>query len=295
VSRSFEKNEVRNDVADDLVRLDVHPDGVGVITLSNPPLNLITLTLTSQLIDMLGRIADTAKIRALVVTGSGTRAFCAGADITEFADVREDVVPMKLRRENAAMSALAALPIPTIAAIGAVALGGGSELAIACDLRIMDSEAKMGFPEILLGVFPGSGGVFRLPRIVGVSRALDLLYTGRMVDAEEAHSMGLVNEVAEHGTALERAIEKARVLAARPALALSLIKAGAHAALAESDEAAVRRTLDDSDRVFTGPDVAEGIAAFLGKRPPAFTAPRVPASADRNDPTPSRHGAKEGN
>lgn len=260
------------------MRLEVRPDGVGVLTLQNPPLNLITLALTGQLIDAAAHVAADPAVRALVVTGSGTRAFCAGADIKEFADVRDDVVPRKLRRENAAMSAVAALPIPTIAALGGLALGGGSELALACDLRVIDARATMGFPEIRLGVFPGSGGVFRLPRLIGVSRALDLLYTGRSVEADEALNLGLVNEVAPHGTALERAIERAQGLAAGPALALSLIKTGAYAAVTEDDEEAVRRTLGDSDRVFTGPDVAEGIAAFLQKRPVVFTAPRQPAT-----------------
>lgn len=261
-------------MSNDLVTLTVDPDGVGTLALDNPPLNLITLELTSRLISAAEAVSTDPTIRALVITGAGTRAFCAGADITEFADVRDDVIAKKLQRENRAMNAIAALPIPTIAAIGGVALGGGAELALACDLRVIDEGAVIGFPEVLLGVFPGAGGVFRLPRIVGISNALRLLYSGSTIDATEAHRIGLANEVAPPGTALARATELAALLAQRPALALRLIKEGAYAALTEDTADATRRTLRDSDAVFGGPDIGEGIAAFLGKRSPHFTTPR---------------------
>lgn len=258
-------------MSNDLIALAVGPDGVATLTLDNPPLNLITVDLTSQLISAAEAVSTDPAIRALVITGAGTRAFCAGADITEFADVRDDVIAKKLQRENQAMNAIAALPIPTIAAIGGVALGGGGELCLACDLRVMDADAVIGFPEIQLGVFPGAGGVFRLPRIVGISNALRLLYSGTTIDAAEAHRMGLANEVASSGTALAHATELAALLAQRPALALKLIKEGAYAALTEDTVDATRRTLEDSDTVFAGPDIEEGIAAFLGKRSPHFT------------------------
>lgn len=248
--------------------------GVALLTLRNPPLNLITLELTAQLIDAVARVRADAGIRALVITGEGARAFCAGADVSEFADVRGDVVGKKLARENEAMSAVRALPIPTIAAIGGVCLGGGAELAIACDLRVIDETAGIGFPEVHLGVFPGSGGVIRLPHIVGLPRALDLLYTGRTVPADEALAIGLATRTAAAGNALDDALALARTLAAGPALALSLIKSGAVASLTQTDEEAVAASLVDSARVFRGPDVDEGLAAFAAKRSPRFTAGR---------------------
>lgn len=257
-----------------LPTLSVGDDGVAQITLDNPPLNLITLQVTARLIDLCTQIAADPAVRAVVITGAGDRAFCAGADVGEFADVRDDVVDRKLGRENRAMSAVEALPVPTIAAIGGVCLGGGAELALACDLRVIDADARMGFPEVGLGVFPGSGGVFRLPRIIGLSNALDMLYSGSTVDAAEAHRMGLVNDVAPHGQALARARERASALASRPALALQLIKYGAYASLTQTSEQAVAASLVDSTRAFTGPDIEEGIAAFFGKRPARFTAPR---------------------
>lgn len=256
------------------ITCDLQGDGVALVTLRNPPLNLITLDVTAQLIDTAARVRADRGIRAVVITGEGTRAFCAGADIGEFAAVRDDVVGRKLARENEAMSAIAALPMPTIAAIGGACLGGGSELAIACDLRVIDETASMGFPEVRLGVFPGSGGVTRLPRVIGLPRALDLLYTGRSVGAAEALQLGLVSRVAGAGSALEDALALARALAAGPALALSMIKAGAAASLTQTDDEATAASLADSARVFRGPDVDEGLAAFAAKRAPHFTAPR---------------------
>src|SRR5262249_57544834 len=112
-------------------------------------------------------IAGDERVRAVVVTGSVRKAFCAGSDISEFAHVRDDVVSRKLARENTAFTALEQLPMPVIAALNGVALGGGAEIALACDIRIMDETARIGFPEVKLGIFPGSRGIFRLPRLVG--------------------------------------------------------------------------------------------------------------------------------
>jgi Enoyl-CoA hydratase/carnithine racemase len=251
-----------------------HDDGVAVLTLNNPPLNLITIDTMAALLRLADDIASDPTVRAVVVTGSGDKAFCAGADIKEFADVRDDVVTKKLDRENAALTALARVPVPTFAALNSLTLGGGGEIALACDLRIIDTDARIGFPEILLGVFPGGGGVFRLPRVVGISHALDLLYSGRIIDADEAYRIGLVNEIAPSGTALERALESARLLASRPALALSMIRAGAYDSLTQTIADATARTLADSHTVFAGPDIKEGVAAFFEKRSPVFTSPR---------------------
>ncbi|GAA3774030.1 enoyl-CoA hydratase [Microbacterium kribbense] len=259
----------------DPIGLEVREDGVGVLTLDAPPLNLITRAMTMRLLALCDQIAADPRVRSLVITGAGDRAFCAGADVGEFAQVRDDVVGKKLTRENRAMTAVATLPIPTIAAINGVCLGGGAELAIACDLRVMDADATVGFPEILLGVFPGSGGVFRLPRIIGIAGALDLLYSGRQVHADEALRLGLSSETAPAGSALKRALERAAVLADRPALALSLIKSGASASFTQTIDDATAASLADSRRVFTGPDIEEGLAAFFGKRAPHFTALRT--------------------
>jgi enoyl-CoA hydratase/carnithine racemase len=250
-------------------------DGVAVLTLDNPPLNLTTLATLDKLISTCRDIAGDEKVRAVVVVGAGEKAFCAGSDINEFPHVRHDVVECKLARENEAFSALEQLPTPVIAALNGVALGGGAEIALACDIRIMDETACIGFPEVKLGIFPGSGGIFRLPRLVGPARAYELLYTGDIIDAREAHRIGLVNRIAPDGQAFSAALTFAQTLATRPALALSLIRAGVRDSLNQTTRQAIERTLADSHRVFTGPDIEEGISAFFAKRAPVFTAGRT--------------------
>lgn len=265
------------------VDYDVGENGVAVLTLNSPPLNLNTLSTIDTLLQVCHALANDDRIRIVVVTGAGERAFCAGSDITEFADVRDDVVGKKLRKENAAFTAIEQLPQPVIAALNGVTLGGGAEIALACDIRIIDEDTRIGFPEVNLGVFPGSGGVFRLPSIVGLSRAYELLYTGDPIDAAEAHRIGLVNRIAPHGQTLSAALDMARDLAEKPALALSLVRAAARESVGQSTEAATRRTLHDSHRVFSGPDLDEGIAAFVEKRTPRFTAGgRDHAANERN-------------
>ncbi|MDB5621924.1 MAG: hypothetical protein JWR39_487 [Devosia sp.] len=264
-----------------LVKLDIGDGGVAVLTLDNPPLNLNTLLTLKQLKDACLHIAADEKVRVVVITGAGSRAFCAGSDIKEFADVRDEVVPKKLARENEAFTAIEELPMPVIAALNGTTLGGGAEIALACDIRILDETAKIGFPEVKLGVFPGSGGVFRLPRLVGPAIAMEMLFTGELIEAEQARRIGLVNRIAPQGKAFEHALELAGLIAARPALALSLIKAGVRDSLLQDTKAATDRTLADSHTVFTGPDIEEGMAAFFDKRPPAFTASRI---SRRKDP-----------
>lgn len=264
----------------DLVELNIREDGIAVLTLNNPPLNLNTLSTLTQLKAACARIMTDETVRVVVITGAGQRAFCAGSDIKEFADVRDRVVEKKLALENEAFSAIESLPVPVVAALIGTTLGGGAEIALACDIRVLDENAKIGFPEVKLGVFPGSGGVFRLPRLVGPANALELLYTGELIGALEAHRIGLVNRIAPAGTALQEALELAAMIASRPSLALSLIKSGVRDALLQDTEAATKRTLTDSHAVFTGPDIEEGMAAFFAKRAPVFTATR---NSRRND------------
>ncbi|MFD1881559.1 enoyl-CoA hydratase/isomerase family protein [Paracoccus pacificus] len=259
-------------------------DGVALLTLDNPPLNLNTLTTLDRLLDACGRLAGDRTVRALVVTGAGDKAFCAGSDITEFAAVREDVVSRKLARENAAFTAIERLPFPVIGALNGATLGGGAEIALTCDIRIMDETARIGFPEVRLGVFAGAGGIFRLPRIVGPARAYELLYSGDLITAAEAERIGLVNRLAAKGKALPDALECARRIARGPALSLAIIKAGVRDSLDQTTDQAIQRTLEDSHRVFTGPDIDEGVAAFFGKRPAVFTALRpIPSPGPDGD------------
>src|SRR5205807_6425825 len=146
------------------------------------------------------------------------------------------------------------LPMPVIAALNGVALGGGAEIALACDIRIMDETARIGFPEVKLGIFPGSGGIFRLPRLVGPARAYELLYTGDLIDAREAHRIGLVNRLAPAGHALSAAVALAETLASRPALALILIRAGVRDSLHPRTQEASSRAIAAVHRGAPVPD-----------------------------------------
>ena len=244
--------------------------GVAVLTLNNPPMNLVTLGLTRELDGALERLAGDGTVRALIVTGAGERAFCAGSDIKEFGGVADDVVGKKLTAENAAFSKLARFPRPTIAAINGVAFGGGLELAVCCDLLVAAADARLALPEVKLGVFPGSGGTIRVPRRIGEGRAKLLMFTGEPIDAGTALAWGLVDRVAPPGQVLAAAQQLAAALTALPGRALAIMKAAVAVGLEHPEADAVRRTLALSAEVFQTADCREGARAFLAKEPPRF-------------------------
>jgi enoyl-CoA hydratase len=244
--------------------------GVAKLTLNNPPLNLVTLEMTEQMIEALEEVEGDGAVRAVVVTGAGDRAFCAGSDVGEFADVRDRVVDKKLARENEAFGKFESLSKPTVAAIEGLAYGGGCEISMTCDLRITGEGAKFALPEVRLGVVPGSGGLFRLPELVGPARAMKFMYLGAPIDAREAERIGLVNEVVPDGETLSRALDVARSISRQPKEAVAAIKRGVRESLHSSREDSVRMTLELSDHLFKTEDCAEGIRAFFEKREPRF-------------------------
>jgi enoyl-CoA hydratase/carnithine racemase len=254
----------------DLIRVAVE-DEVGVLTLDNPPLNLVTLELTRRLGAALERLAADPGVRALVVTGAGDRAFCAGSDVGEFAAVLDDVVARKLARENEVFGQLRDFPRPTLAALNGLAYGGGLELAVCCDLLVAGADVRLALPEVKLGVFPGSGGTVRVTRRVGVGRAKELVLLGEPIDAPTALAWGLVNRVVPPGHALATALALARVLAsARPGRALELAKRAIDLAHDATEADAVARTLPLSDAAFRSDDCREGVRAFFAKDTPRF-------------------------
>jgi enoyl-CoA hydratase/carnithine racemase len=253
-----------------MIRLEKQANKVAVVYLDNPPLNILTLDMTQRLITLFSEIEDDDTIRAVIITGAGEKAFCAGADIKEFVAVRDKVIEKKLSRENEALLKIEKLSKPVIAAIDGVALGGGCEIALACDIRIMAEDVKIGLPEIKLGVFPGSGGLYRLPEIVGMSNALEMMYTGEAVTAQEAFRIGLVNHVAQPKSALVFAKKLAEKIAQQPKQSLAAIKAGVRRSLEITREEAIQYNLELSDQVFKSPDCEEGINAFFEKRTPRF-------------------------
>ncbi len=244
--------------------------GVAKLTLNNPPLNLVTLGMARRLIEVLEDLDRDESVRAVVVTGAGNKAFCAGSDVKEFEAVRDRVVEKKLARENQAFGGFESLSKPVVAAIEGLAYGGGCEISLACDLRIIAASASMALPEVKLGVVPGSGGLFRLPELVGPARAMELMYLGDPIDAREAERMGLVNEVVPEGKALPRALDIARRLSRQPKEAVAAIKRGVRESAQLTREEAVQLTLELSDHVFKARDCTEGIRAFFEKREPRF-------------------------
>jgi enoyl-CoA hydratase len=252
-----------NDSASPLVTIERRDDGVAVVRLQNPKVNAIS----SEVLRQIRAAADALRSNlpgAVVVTG-GDRLFAAGADITEFQgpDEARSIGGLFLD----AFNAVAALPRPTIASISGFALGGGCELALACDFRIASTKAKLGQPEILLGIIPGGGGTQRLARLVGPARAKDLIFTGRQVGAEEALRIGLVDRVTEPEELEAAALAWAAELAAGPSEALALAKSAIDRGLSGTLAASLDLEQELFVEVFRTDDARIGIASFLEHGP----------------------------
>ncbi len=245
-------------------------DYVAVVMIDRPPLNILTLELSAEMQETFHRLEEDPQVRVIVLRGSGEKAFCVGADIKEFPQVWDDVIGKKLRNENLAIDGIELLDKPVIAAIEGNALGGGCEIAMACDIRFMSETGKIGCPEINLGVFPGSGGLYRMARYIGIARAYEMLYTGKTISAQEACQIGLVNHVVPAGKTEEEAVKLARVIADKPFEAIKLIKRGVRQLWQKTTEENFYPNLELSRTVFQTPDCAEGVDAFINKRPPHF-------------------------
>jgi len=207
----------------ELVRLETSDDGVATLRLDRPKVNALNAEVARQIGDAVDQVELDDSIGALVVWG-GERVFAAGADINEMSELDAVTMSRYIGRFQDVFTRLERLPKITIAAINGYALGGGCELALACDMRICADNSQLGQPEILLGVIPGAGGTQRLSRLVGVGRAKELIYTGRFIPAAEALAMGLVNEVVAPGHVYERAVELATTFARGPRVALQAAK-----------------------------------------------------------------------
>lgn len=246
-----------------VVDLSRRDDGVAVITLQNPKVNAISSAVLRRLAEIVAELE--ADLPGAVVVTGGDRIFAAGADISEFAGPDEARATGGLFA--AAFDALAALPRPTIAAISGFALGGGCELALACDFRVASTKAVLGQPEILLGIIPGGGGTQRLPRLVGPARAKELIFTGRQVKADEALDIGLVDRVVEPEELMDDALAWAAQLAAGPSTAIGLAKAAIDDGLDGPLAAGIALEQDRFVEVFRTDDARIGVASFLEHGP----------------------------
>jgi enoyl-CoA hydratase/carnithine racemase len=242
---------------------------IAEIGLDGGPLNLVTRDLLRALDRALGEVAADPAIRCAILHGGRGRAFCAGSDIKEFAGIRHDASERKILYEDMVLRRLARMPMPTIAAIDGPALGGGFELALACDLRVCTRSASLGLTESRLGGLAGNGAV-RATRLVGPSRAKELLFTGETIDADKALAWGLVNRVVD-GSALEAARALAATIAARGPLSNKLAKELVAAAQDDELDAALTRSTVAQQAIFESDDLHEGVAAFFAKRAPDFT------------------------
>jgi enoyl-CoA hydratase/carnithine racemase len=252
-----------------VVRLEVDGDGVATLRLDRPPAN----ALDREVADAIAAAADDAARRddvGAVVVWGGRTLFAAGADIKAMAGLGSGDITPWVEALGRACDALEAVPKVTIAAINGFALGGGCELALACDLRFAAEDAELGQPEVLIGVMPGAGATQRLPRLVGEGRAKDLILFGRRISAGEAAAMGLVTRVLPAADVYPAAVRAAVAFAAGPRRAFSAAKAAIHLARGGDLRAALEAERTSFCELFSTADRREGMAAFLAKRPPRF-------------------------
>ena len=246
-------------------------DDIGILTVNRPDkMNAISNELTSELSSLLDELEKDDKLRVLVITGAGDKAFVAGADIQELVD-RDARMGRRVSRERQEIfSRIENLPVPVIAAVNGYALGGGLELALACNIRVCSEKAQFGAPEVKLGIIPGDGGTQRLPRLVGLGRGMEMVLTGDFIDAQEAYRIGLVNKVVPPEELMNAAMELAQKIASRPPLAVRYAKEAVNRSQ-EGDKAsgfALESYLHAL--TCTTEDKKEGVAAFLEKRKGKF-------------------------
>ena len=245
-------------------------DGVEILVLNNPPVNALSTALIADLDRRIAELDADPKVRAVVLTGEG-QYFSAGADVKEMATLDLSSAPEVARKGLAVYGRLAALRLPVIAAINGLALGGGLELALSCDLRLAGESAKLGAPEVTLGLIPAYGGTQRLPRLVGVAKAKELIFTGAMISAAEALRIGLVNKTVPAGQELRAARDLAHTIAQRAPKAVQAAKRS----IVEGLEMPLARGIENETKLFEtevlpSEDLGEGIRAFVERRPAKF-------------------------
>src|SRR5919199_1138809 len=255
-------------MSEQTVRVD-RDGAVAIVTVDRQEaLNALDVATLTQLCDELRTLADDGDVRAVILTGAGDRAFIAGADIKYMSGLGVAEAKEWGTLGHEAGRLLETMPKPTLAAVNGFALGGGCELALACDIRYASTRAKVGQPEVNLGIIPGWGGTQRLARVCGLGVAKELLFTGRNVDADEALRIGLVNGV--HDPVLERAREVARLLVTKSPIALRVMKRLANRALAGDHTRNLAAEGEAFGELFGSADAKEGLTAFVEKREPQF-------------------------
>ena len=247
-----------------------HNEGITVLKISAPKsLNALNSSILKELDDFVGHLD--AQTRVLIITGDGEKSFVAGADISEMAHLNEPQGQEFGRLGAQVFRRIELLPIPVIAAVNGFALGGGCELAMACDIRIASSKAKFGQPEVGLGIIPGFSGTYRLPKLIGQGYAKEMIYTGKVIRADEALRIGLVNAVYEPEELMGKAMEMAAMMLKNAAIAIRLAKQSINDGYDLDADAAIALENKLFGQCFATKDQKEGMNAFLNKRPAAFT------------------------
>jgi enoyl-CoA hydratase/carnithine racemase len=253
----------------EFVRLEIS-EGIGTIRLDRPPMNALNTEVQEGLRAAAQAATASDQVAAVVVYG-GAKVFAAGADIKELAGLSYAEMAVRAGPLSAAFDAVARIPKPVVAAVTGYALGGGCELALACDWRVVAEDAQLGQPEIRLGVIPGAGGTQRLPRLVGAARAKDLIFTGRNVDADEALRIGLADRVVPAERVYEEAVALVRPYAGGPAQAIRAAKLAIDGGLDRDLAAGLAWESQLFAGLFATADKQEGMTAFVEKRRPDFT------------------------
>jgi enoyl-CoA hydratase/carnithine racemase len=253
----------------EFVRLETG-DGIGVIRLDRPPMNALNKQVQEELRAAAHAAAADQAVRAVVVYG-GEKVFAAGADIKEMAGMSYADMAARAGALSGAFDTVAQIPKPVVAAVTGYALGGGCELALACDWRVAAEDAKLGQPEIKLGVIPGAGGTQRMSRLIGPARAKDLIFSGRTVDAAEALRIGLVDRVVPADQVFDAAVALVREYTSGPAMALRAAKLAVDRGLEMDLAAGLAWESQLFAALFATDDRREGMAAFVAKRKPDFT------------------------
>ncbi len=244
---------------------------VGIIKLNRPPVNPLSVKSYLELYDAVCELEKDESIGAIVITGNGEKAFAAGLDVKDvMGKSAVETLEFLWSAPRKAFDKLTGIEKPTIAAIFGLALGGGCEVALCCDLRIASEDAVIGLPEINLGIMPGSGATQRLPRLIGATKAKEMLFTGDTINAQEAYRIGLINKVVPKDKLMEEAMALAKKLASKPRAALGLIKRCVDNGLNMDLPSGLTLEMDSFAIAFTSEDGREGINAFVEKRKPVF-------------------------
>lgn len=243
---------------------------VAVITINRPDkLNALNIKTRLELAETLDELRDDQEIRVVVITGAGEKAFVAGADINEFAG-RTAVQQRAVMKAKSIFTAAEDFPKPLIAMINGFCLGGGCELALSCDIRLASDRARFGQPEINLGIIPGGGGTQRLTRLIGEGKAMQIILSGEMIDAQEAYRLGLANEVFPHAQLEAKTMELANKIAEKSPVALAMAKTAVKTAARTNLREGLDQEIDLFAICFSSEDKEEGVRAFLEKRKPDF-------------------------